>query len=122
MIKRTFSKRLILPLAGALLLALPVIAPAGNGNDDDSEILPQGKGHFTLDHKGEAKGLAKFNRPNSNLITYHGVPLISSSTSTPVAVTVYLIWYGNWSGNTATNILTDLVSNIGGSPYFNINT
>ena len=35
---------------------------------------------------------------------------------------VYFIWYGNWSGNTATTILPDLAGNIGGSPYFNINT
>jgi hypothetical protein len=35
---------------------------------------------------------------------------------------VYYIWYGNWSGNSATPILTDLANNIGGSPYFNINT
>jgi hypothetical protein len=37
-------------------------------------------------------------------------------------VNVYYIWYGNWSGNTAVGILTDLAQNIGGSPYFNINT
>jgi len=35
---------------------------------------------------------------------------------------VYFIWYGNWANNTATTILTDFASNIGGSPYFNINT
>ncbi|HKA88537.1 MAG TPA: hypothetical protein VKE22_12795, partial [Haliangiales bacterium] len=32
------------------------------------------------------------------------------------------IWYGNWAGNTAMSILPDLASNLGGSPYFNINT
>ena len=37
-------------------------------------------------------------------------------------VKMYYIWYGNWAGNTAVNILTDFAQNIGGSPYFNINT
>jgi hypothetical protein len=37
-------------------------------------------------------------------------------------VNVYFIWYGGWSGNSATTILTDFASNIGGSPYYNINT
>jgi hypothetical protein len=36
---------------------------------------------------------------------------------------VYYIWYGNWANNaSAVAILSDLASNIGGSPYFNINT
>src|SRR5438132_14432001 len=52
----------------------------------------------------------------SNGISYHGGPLILGTTN------VYYIWYGNWSGNSATTILTDLATNIGGSPYFNINT
>ena len=55
-------------------------------------------------------------RPNSNGISYHGGPLILNTTH------IYYIWYGNWSGNSATTILTDLAQNIGGSPYFNINT
>jgi hypothetical protein len=37
-------------------------------------------------------------------------------------VHLYYIWYGNWNGNTAQTILTDLANNIGGSPYFAINT
>src|SRR5438477_6331187 len=49
-------------------------------------------------------------------ISYHGGPIIAGTTN------VYLIWYGNWANNSATTILTDLVSNIGGSSYFNINT
>jgi hypothetical protein len=37
-------------------------------------------------------------------------------------VNLYYIWYGNWSNNTATTILTDFANNLGGSPYFAINT
>src|SRR5262249_40630113 len=49
-------------------------------------------------------------------INYHGGPVMLGTTN------VYYIWYGNWSGNSAMTILTDLANNIGGSPYFNINT
>jgi len=52
----------------------------------------------------------------SNGISYHGGPVM---TGTPTA---YYIWYGNWSGNSATTILTDFIQNLGGSPYWNINT
>jgi len=54
-----------------------------------------------------------------NGISYHGGPLMLGTPN------VYYIWYGNWStasGADATAILTDLASNIGGSPYYNINT
>src|SRR5512141_237750 len=64
-------------------------------------------------HPGEASNKA---RPGTNGISYHGGPVMVSP------VNVYYIWYGNWSGNSATSILTDLAGNIGGSPYFNINT
>src|SRR5215472_11655519 len=55
-------------------------------------------------------------RPGSNGISYHGGPVMLGTTH------IYYIWYGNWSGNTADSILTNLAQNIGGSPYFNINT
>lgn len=55
-------------------------------------------------------------------ILYHNGPII---TGTP---DVYVIWYGCWddncgnAGDTATQfILTDFISNVGGSPYFQIN-
>lgn len=54
-------------------------------------------------------------------ILYHGGPLIQ----TPVA---YIIWYGNWnqangSDNAAgQQIVRDFLTNVGGSPYFLINT
>ena len=34
---------------------------------------------------------------------------------------MYYIWYGTWDANSV-SILTNLAQNIGGSPYFNINT
>jgi len=56
---------------------------------------------------------------HDNGIQYHGGPVMNSTQG----VNVYLIWYGNWSGDPlAQSIVTDFVSNIGGSPYFNINT
>src|SRR5438477_2726122 len=61
-------------------------------------------------------GQAKPVRGGNNGISYHGGPVILGTTH------VYYIWYGNWSGNTANSILTNLAQNIGGSPYFNINT
>src|SRR5438105_1030837 len=62
------------------------------------------------------RGEARPNRGGGNGISYHGGPVILDTTH------VYYIWYGNWSGNTANTILTNLAQNIGGSPYFNINT
>jgi len=50
-----------------------------------------------------------------NGITYNGGPVMRAST-------VFYIWYGGWTNNTAPAILSDLASNIGGSPYFGINT
>ncbi len=49
-------------------------------------------------------------------IAYHGGPVVHGTFN------VYYIWYGNWSSNTALDILPELASNIGGSPYYNINT
>jgi hypothetical protein len=68
--------------------------------------------------QGQPQGQGKPSRPtsSSNGINYHGGPLMLGTTN------VYYIWYGNWSGNSANTILENLARNIGGSPYFNINT
>jgi len=52
----------------------------------------------------------------STVITYHNGPVMLNT------VNVYVIWYGNWAGNTATTIIPDFLNNLGGSPYWNINT
>src|SRR6266566_540522 len=85
-----------------------VLAP-----DSDEELRPTGKGWGERAQPGHAN---PHGSPNTNGINYHGGPLMLGTTN------VYYIWYGNWSGNSATTILTDLANNIGGSPYFNINT
>jgi hypothetical protein len=54
--------------------------------------------------------------PTSNGIVYHGGPVMLATTK------MYYIWYGNWGTNTANAILTTFAQNVGGSPYFNINT
>jgi hypothetical protein len=78
--------------------------------------VPSGKGWGESPDGSNAA--AKLSRTQSgNGINYHGGPVMTSTANK-----IYYIWYGNWSANTATTILTDLASNIGGSPYFNINT
>ena len=78
------------------------------------DVQPTGRGIGTMNRfqKGEA------GKPGggSNGILYHGGPVMLGS------VKVYYIWYGNWGTNTAPAILTDFAQNIGGSPYYNINT
>jgi len=68
------------------------------------------------DRNADAHPASAKPQSGNNGIFYHGGPVMLGTTH------VYYIWYGNWSGNTATSILTDLAQNIGGSPYFNINT
>jgi hypothetical protein len=55
-------------------------------------------------------------------ITYHDGPIMSGTPG------VYFIWYGCWDGTcgnagnpTTQSTLADFVSNVGGSPYFQIN-
>jgi phosphate-induced protein 1 len=76
--------------------------------------------HRLLADKDESKN--KDAHPSSsrsqgnNGISYHGGPVMTGTTL------VYYIWYGNWGGNSANTILENFARNIGGSPYFNINT
>ncbi len=76
------------------------------------DLMPTGKGYGVVDQS------ARQARPTSgsNGINYRGGPIMTGTKH------IYYIWYGNWSGNSATSILTDWANNIGGSPYFNINS
>src|SRR4051812_38815528 len=106
--------------AGSLVLAAACAYAAGVRDDDHAVYKPTGKGFGELNNSPGAAGRAKTAAAStgSNGIVYNGGPLLNSTAGT----NLYFIWYGNWNGNTATEILPDLVRNIGGSPYFNINT
>jgi phosphate-induced protein 1 len=80
-----------------------------------NELAPTGKGWGENHAQGQAK---PGGGGGSNGIFFHGGPVMTNANGN----NVYYIWYGNWSGNSATTILTDFANNIGGSPYFNINT
>jgi hypothetical protein len=100
-----------LGLVGCLGTGIAFCQQNEQGDDNNSDDKPGKAIHETRDGSAGANA-----RTNASLIRYHGGPLILGTTN------VYYIWYGNWSGNTATTILTDLANNMGGSPYFNINT
>ena len=116
-LRRSFCIAGLLCLVASTAFAAQVLAP----DPDEDDLVPTGKGWGEraqptpgwLTHGNAGSRAAK---TGSNGINYHGGPVILGTTN------VYYIWYGNWSGNTASTILTDLATNIGGSPYFNINT
>src|SRR5205823_6859269 len=110
---------------GALSLAVSTFCAQGPDTDNQRDLAPNGKGIGTQYEPGErgnhfGPGRVKQTLTSNNGIYYHGGPLILGTTN------VYYIWYGNWPNATAVNsaqsILATLASNIGGSPYFNINT
>jgi len=90
----------------------------------DKDLKPNGKGIGTLQHPpmpDQAVGLPKAGpgggpKSTNNGINYHGGPVMTSP------IHIYYIWYGNWAGNTASSILLTFAQNIGGSPYYRINT
>ncbi len=93
----------VLVLAGVLGLTTGFAQGNSDGKASDKAV------HETLPHNQAGGG------GGSTTIIYHNGPVLLGE------VHIYLIWYGNWSGNSAITILTDLASNIGGTPYFNIN-
>jgi len=92
-------------LALALIAAGMVAFGGQSASAAPGETRPNGV-HYAKGHQ----------QSRVSSISYHGGPLILGTTN------LYFIWYGNWSGNTATTILPDFAGQLGGSPYFNINT
>ena len=113
--KFVFRQLAVATAAAAFATALNAASVAPRA--DDEELAPTGKGwgQRQVDGDGQVRKSAP-SGSGSNGIFYHGGPLLLQTPG------VYYIWYGNWSGNTALSILPDLATNIGGSPYFNINT
>jgi hypothetical protein len=86
-------------------------------HNPDLDNPTNGRGNFPrqappVTHSGTAGSVTQ-----GNGINYHNGPVMRGG------VNIYYIWYGNWAqDSTANAILTDFANNIGGSPYFNINT
>jgi len=117
------SHRVIAVVAVTAVLGLFAVGPTANAKEN--ELVPKHvlKSFGTANANGNAdKGDAKPVRPGggtTNGISYHGGPVMVGTTTH-----AYIVWYGNWGSlnPAAGSILTDLLSSIGGSPYFNINT
>lgn len=109
---------LTLCVAGGLLALASHAGTVRQISDPNAknDLRPTGKGYGQVDLLEPAKPTGQGKPSGNNGISYHGGPVMLGNTN------IYYIWYGNWNGNSAPTILTDLARNIGGSPYYNINT
>jgi hypothetical protein len=106
----------------ALVLSACVGAPqsgeVGAGQDQSEDLAPTGKGQNFLAE--EANAVSEFQVPEQNLgaktISYHTNGKVITGTTN-----IYIVWYGTWSAGDQ-GIITNYISNIGGSPHYNINT
>jgi hypothetical protein len=120
MIKRQLTA---LALAAA---AMATVFPVQAGVVRDAEqaaaapgvpMVPTGKGYGVPAAAGQTYVVDLA----GNGIDYHGGPVMKVKAG----VKTYIIWYGDWAnlgGPNAKTIVTDMLSNVGGSPYYNINT
>lgn len=127
---RKFTNSLVLFALGFGLATSVYAGSVRHGGAED--LVPDGKGRGEYrsnapgrapsDNSGLAQppGAAAVVTIPQNGISYHKGPVMGVGTGSPV--NVYYIWYGNWTGNTAPSILEPLAANIGGTPYYNINT
>ena len=103
----------------AVSCAFAGVATAGTVRDTgDSVYKPTGKGwsELDLDVQTHAQRAATVKAQRTANLTYQGGPVMTAPKN------VYYIWYGaNWD-TASKNVLTNIGQNIGGSPYFNINS
>jgi hypothetical protein len=96
----------------------PLIVRADELNHDpDLDTPTHGRGNYPRQAPPPRRSGTAGSVTQGNGIVYHNGPVMHSGAN------IYYIWYGNWAqDSTANAILTDFANNIGGSPYFNINT
>jgi hypothetical protein len=102
-------------LAGATCAAL--LAVPNHAEARSNELAPKHVDLTVQAARRDAK--VKTSRTTSNGINYHGGPVILGTTN------AYVIWYGAWattSSPTTQSLVRTMLGNVGGSPYFNINT
>ncbi len=78
------------------------------------ERVPNGRGHGDPALHGAPRALSTSSVSQYG-IYYHGGPVMLNN------VKAYFIWYGSWS-DASKAVLEDFIRNLGGSPYFAINT
>ena len=100
----------------SIALLAPLAATAQQTAPDPGGIRPDGRGHY-IRQTPQRRGFTAKAVVTGNGISYHNGPVMHSG------VNLYYIWYGNWAQDPKANaILTDLAKNLGGSPYYMINT
>jgi hypothetical protein len=112
---RLRSLGLALAMSGLVTAAAGAQIALQNG---DHDLVPTGKG-WGVPNPGLEKRKPKPPPPPpaaNNGINYHNGPVMLGT------INAYYIWYGDWSGDSTVDILTDEIENIGGTPWFNINT
>jgi hypothetical protein len=118
-------KALLVVAATGLLAGFTAASPGASASPPDRDTVPHWYGVRPTNGgvyatngspSGDARPGGGGGGGGGNGINYNGGPVLLGTTN------AYYIWYGNWSGNSATSILTDLAQNIGGSPYFLINS
>ena len=116
---RTQSTDTVLRLSLFALLWSPAIAFAADelNHNPDLDIPTNGRGNITLFTPPKTNDSLSGAVTQGNGINYHNGPVMRNG------VNIYYIWYGNWALDPSANaILTDFANNLGGSPYFNIDT
>ena len=108
--------------ANALILSaflLPVASWAQNEihHGPGLDTPADGRGNLVRQLPSRGQAASGGAAVQGNGISYHNGPVMRNG------VTIYYIWYGDWSKDpTANAILTNYAQNVGGSPYFSINT
>lgn len=101
-------------LAVAAISATTASFAANIYTDKNTLLRPSGTGVGIIENRPEV--ISQTVTCTSG-ICYHGGPLMVSQTK------VFFIWYGNWTAHAAgKTALADMITNLNGSPIYNINT
>lgn len=109
------------------LMAVVLVATLGMIHSASAQTEGAGQPEiFKIPHRINARGAGAPTAGSTGVvtpaITWHGGPVITGT------VNIYYIFYGNWNQGNGSDtpagqqILRDFANNIGGSPYFNLNT
>jgi hypothetical protein len=100
---------------GTFMTAVSIHAEGEDANEQDTR--PDGRGDLIRGLPPRSRAPSGGAVVTGNGINYHNGPVLHT-------INLYYIWYGNWAGLDPAGpaILNNFANNIGGSPYFAINT